>query len=92
MSAWAYISGLLEDNTVRLTRHYALCKQVSGDPLNASVLAKARHKSDLPTYRGLGTRTDEKNVAGFQNYSIYKQKMGKEFQSLSLMLQYNNIM
>ena len=60
LSSWAYISGLLYKNAVRLERHYSL-KNVKGtDPLNTNSLAKAKHKTDPENYRGLGARTDTK--------------------------------
>lgn len=61
LSAWAFIAGNLQDNNVRLQRHYGLNNVTNSDPLNAKVLAKARHKSDPDNYRGLGTRTDVKD-------------------------------
>lgn len=60
MSAWAYTAGILEDNNVRLKKHFELHKSSTTDPLNAIVLSKGRHKTDPPNYRGLGTRTDKK--------------------------------
>jgi hypothetical protein len=58
-SAWAYISGLLQDNPVRLKRHFDLKSFIKkGDPLNAEQLAKGSHRGDPDTYRGLGYRTD----------------------------------
>jgi hypothetical protein len=57
-SAWAYVAGLLEDNTVRLKRHFDLKSVGNKDPLNAAVLAGGKHKTDSDTYRGLGYRTD----------------------------------
>lgn len=60
LSSWSYIAGILEDNTVRLKRHFELSQIESIDPLNAPALAKGRHKTDPDNYRGLGTRTDKK--------------------------------
>ena len=60
LASWAYNAGLLQDNDVRLKRHYDLSKIENTDPLSASVLAKGRHKTDPENYRGLGTRTDKK--------------------------------
>jgi hypothetical protein len=45
-----------------LARHYDLSKQKGHDPLNAAILATARHKSDPLNYRGLGTRTSPKDL------------------------------
>lgn len=60
LAAWAFVAGLLENNGVRLERHFHLPENSKKDPLNAEALGKARHKSDPPNYRGLGTRTDAK--------------------------------
>ncbi len=60
LSAWAYIAGVLHKNETRLKRHFALKTNGKGDPLNAAALAKARHKSDPESYRGLGYRSDAK--------------------------------
>lgn len=61
ISAWSFIAGVLHNNTTRLERHYELRNRTGGDPLNAAVLAKGRHKTDPDNYRGLGTRTDVKD-------------------------------
>jgi len=60
LSAWAFTAGVLNNNPVRLDRHYGLKSQTGRDPLNAAVLAKGRHKTDAENYRGLGYRTDAK--------------------------------
>lgn len=60
LAAWAFTAGYLQRNDVRLKRHYALPENSNKDPLNAAVLASARHKTDPENYRGLGTRTDAK--------------------------------
>ena len=60
LSAWAYTAGLLSNNLTRLKRHYALSESIGKDPLNATALAKGRHKTDPENYRGLGYRTDAK--------------------------------
>lgn len=60
LAAWAYVSGILHNNENRLKRHYALSGAAGKDPLNASALAKGRHKTDPENYRGLGYRTDAK--------------------------------
>jgi hypothetical protein len=59
ISAWAYVAGHLQSNSVRLNRHYGLADQ-KPDPLNVAVLAKGRHKTDPENYRGLGVRADAK--------------------------------
>jgi hypothetical protein len=60
LSAWAYTAGLLQNNQLRLGRHFSLADATGRDPLNAAALAKGRHKTDLDSYRGLGYRTDPK--------------------------------
>jgi hypothetical protein len=60
LASWAYIAGMLNGNESRLKRHYALSDTANRDPLNASALAKGRHKTDPENYRGLGYRTDAK--------------------------------
>jgi hypothetical protein len=60
LASWAYIAGMLHSNEARLKRHFSLAEAKSHDPLNASALAKGRHKTDPENYRGLGNRTDAK--------------------------------
>lgn len=61
MAAWAYVAGILQENSVRLLKHFDLGNWTKGrDPLNAEAMAKGRHKSDPENYRGLGTRNDVK--------------------------------
>ena len=65
LSAWAFTAGLLHTNTTRLSRHFALKGQNGRDPLNATALAKGKHKTDSENYRGLGYRTDAKERGRF---------------------------
>jgi hypothetical protein len=58
VAAWAYTAGLLQNNPVRLQKHYDLKAATKQDPLKAAILAKARHGTDPDNYRGLGYRTD----------------------------------
>ena len=61
LTAWSFVAGMLQNNKVRLKRHYDIGDIKEGkDPLNAEAMAKARHKSDPENYRGLGTRNDAK--------------------------------
>ena len=60
LASWAFVAGIFHDNDVRLKRHFALAVSAGHDPLNASALAKGRHKTDPENYRGLGYRTDSK--------------------------------
>lgn len=58
VAAWAYTAGLLQDNIVRLQKHFELKNSSKQDSLKASILAKTRHGTDPDNYRGLGYRTD----------------------------------
>lgn len=61
MTAWAFVAGIIQNNTIRIQRHYDLGTWVKGiDPLNADAMANGRHKGDPENYRGLGTRNDSK--------------------------------
>jgi len=65
MSGWAFVSGLLHNNDVRLKRHYALCETKARDPLNAAILAKRAAQNRPENYRGLGNRMDPKERGRF---------------------------
>ena len=60
LASWAYVSGILETNDVRLKRHFEIAVTTGRDPLNAGALANGRHRTDPENYRGLGYRTDAK--------------------------------
>jgi hypothetical protein len=76
ISAWAYVSGLLQNNHTRLQNHYSIPKtnKAIPDPLNAKDMSTFRHDSDDPTYRGLGTRSAIKD----------RQRMAQLFLARSL--------
>ena len=76
ISAWAYVAGLLQRDSVRLLNHYSLPKTSKAipDPLNAKDMSTFRHDSDDPTYRGLGTRSATKD----------RQRMAQLFLARSL--------
>ena len=76
VSAWAFVSGTLQDNKVRLERHYALTDQGKPDPLNAKALARAKHKTDPENYRGLGTRTDVKERGRLAELFFFQAEKG----------------
>ena len=76
LSAWAYVSGVLQGNKVRLDRHYSLSEETKCDPLNAKVLAKAKHKTDPENYRGLGTRTDVKDRGRLAELFYFQAEKG----------------
>lgn len=76
LSAWAFISGVLQSNTARLKRHYSLCDESKTDPLNAKILAKAKHKTDPENYRGLGTRTDVKDRGRLAELFYFQAEKG----------------
>lgn len=75
ISAWAFTAGVLQKNEGRLNKFYSLPKK-SGDkdPLNALAMRDAKHRTiDSESYRGLATRTDDKErgrlLQLFLNYS-----------------------
>ncbi len=76
LSAWAFVSGVLQSNKTRLNRHYSLCDETKNDPLNAKVLAKAKHKTDPENYRGLGTRTDVKDRGRLAELFFFQAEKG----------------
>lgn len=59
LCGWSYVAGLLQSHKERLVNHYRIPKTSAKivDPLNAEEMSKFKHDSDLPTYRGLGTRS-----------------------------------
>jgi hypothetical protein len=61
VTSWAYAAGALCRHPNRLKKLYSL-PDLSGkeDPLNAKAMARAKHKNDSESYRGLGTREDAK--------------------------------
>lgn len=61
ITSWAFTAGVLQTDKRRLKKFYDL-PILSGadDPLNASAMGKAHYKTDPETYRGLATRTDQK--------------------------------
>lgn len=77
LSAFAYVSGLLHMNSARLKRHYALKERIGIDPLNASALAKGRHRTDPDNYRGLGYRTDSKERGRFVELFYLQAEKGE---------------
>lgn len=77
LSSWAFVAGLLHNNSVRLQRHFELSNRTSKDPLNAAELAKGRHKSDVDAYRGMGSRTDPKERARFVELFFLQAESGK---------------
>lgn len=77
MSAWAYVAGILHNNPTRLKRHFNLRSATGKDPLNASALAKGRHKTDAQNYRGLGYRTDPRERGRFVELFFLQSEDGK---------------
>lgn len=76
LASWAYIAGILEDNDVRLKRHFNLSDIEGSDPLNASAMAKGRHKTDPENYRGLGTRADKKELGRLSELFFLQAEKG----------------
>lgn len=77
LSAWSFVAGILRPNQVRLARHYELRTHKNRDPLNASALAKGKHKSDPENYRGLGYRTDTKERGRFVELFYLQAEKGE---------------
>lgn len=79
ISSWAFASGVLQRDSKRIKKLYELSDNSGDDdPLNAIAMSKAKHKTDPETYRGLGTRSDEKErgrlLQLFLNYSASDKK------------------
>ncbi len=77
ISSWPFVAGLLKNNPTRLKRHFNLRMQKNIDPLNAKVLAKAKHKTDPDNYRGLGTRSDTKERGRFVELFYLQAEKGE---------------
>jgi len=62
ISSWAFTAGVLQKDEKSLKKLYSIPELAkdSEDPLNGDAMAEARAKTDSPTYRGLGTRYDDK--------------------------------
>jgi hypothetical protein len=58
LTAWSYVTGLLESHPARLAVHLAVPQppKDAPDPLNAEEMNQFRYYQDIETYRGLGTR------------------------------------
>jgi len=63
LCGWSYVAGLLQSHPGRLENHYIIPRTNNKvpDPLNAQEMSEFKHDSDLPTYRGLGTRSSAKD-------------------------------
>jgi hypothetical protein len=58
LTAWSYVTGLLESHPARLAVHLTVPQtpKDAPDPLNAEEMNQFRYYQDIETYRGLGTR------------------------------------
>jgi hypothetical protein len=58
LTAWSYVTGLLQVHPSRLAVHLTVPQPPKGvpDPLNAEEMSQFRYYQDIETYRGLGTR------------------------------------
>ncbi len=80
ISSWAFAAGVLYKNKKRLKKLYSLPeKSGDQDPLNALAMKDAKHPTiDPQNYRGLGTRTDDKERGRllhlFLIYSLSEQE------------------
>ena len=79
LSAWAFVSGLLVKNEVRLKKHFELKTVGKPDPLRASLLVKGKHVTDPEQYRGLGYRTDPKERGRFVELFYLQAEKGSGF-------------
>ena len=77
VAAWAYVAGILQQNTTRLDRHFALKNWTAHDPLNAGELAGGRHYTDPQNYRGLGYRTDPQERGRLVELFFLQAESGK---------------
>ena len=59
LSAWSYVTGLLQSHPSRLQVHLTVPQPPisAPDPLNAEEMHKFRYYQDIETYRGLGNRS-----------------------------------
>jgi hypothetical protein len=96
ISSWAFAAGVLKRHSERLKKFYSL-PDVCGDsdPLNALAMSESKHKHDPETYRGLGTRADEKErgrlLQLFLNYSESdKKRITKEMCNAAIMVFHAN--
>jgi hypothetical protein len=77
-SGYAFVSGVLHNNSERLSRHYQLSSRTGKDPLNVKALIdKGRHKSDDAGYRGMGYRGDPKEAGRFVELFFLQAEDGK---------------
>jgi hypothetical protein len=58
LTAWSYVTGLLQSHPARLAVHLTVPQPAKDapDPLNAVEMNRFRYYQDIETYRGLGTR------------------------------------
>ncbi len=96
ITSWAFTAGVLQAYPDRLKKFYNL-PDLSGndDPLNAEAMSVAKHNTDLETYRGLATRTDQKErgrvLQLFLKYSSsQKPKITKEMCDAAIALFHSN--
>jgi hypothetical protein len=76
ISSWAYIAGYLNGNEIRINRHFDISKSISTDPLNCLAMSKGKHKTDPDNYRGLGTRTDKKELGRLSELFYLQSEKG----------------
>ncbi len=61
-AAFAMVAGSLSSDKKLLTKLFSLSKPANIDPLNAEALSTTKHHTDSDTYRGVGTRSDKKEL------------------------------
>ena len=77
LASWALVAGLLSNNHVRLARHYDLSKQKGHDPLNAAILATARHKSNPRIIVASAHAQAPRTWVAWWNCSGFRLSMGR---------------
>ena len=97
ISSWAFVAGYLQRDNEKLEKLYNLPEYVTKeDPLNGEAMAKAKHpKLDSDTYRGLGTRYNDKERGRltqlFYRYTdSEKNKITLDFYNAAISLYHNN--
>lgn len=86
ISSWAFTAGVLQKNKKYLNKLYSIPeKSTRTDPLNGEAMSKARNnKYDSDTYRGLGTRYNDKERGRLLQFFYRYSRSDKENITLNL--------
>jgi len=87
LCGWSFVAGLLQQHPTRLDNHYRIPKVSSKipDPLNAEEMSHFKHDSDERTYRGLGTRSSQKDRQRIAHLFLAKSRTQNVFLDKSFM-------